>query len=77
MILCVFLEGIDTWTRLHARMIVILSKFNQSATTCKKKHENLFKAYKEDKIANGISMNARHESKFLTLWKSGGTKPDK
>ena len=65
MILCISLEGIDTWTRLHARMVVMLPKFNRSATACRKKHENLFKAYKEDKMANGISGNARHESKFF------------
>ena len=28
-----------------------------------KKYENLFKAYKEDKIINGISRNVHHESK--------------
>ena len=50
---------------IHARIVVILRKFNQSATACRKKHENLFKAYKEDKMANGISGNARHESKFF------------
>ena len=31
---------------------------------CRKKHENLFKAYKDDKLTNGIFENARHESKF-------------
>ena len=65
MILCVFLEGIDTWTRIHARMVVMLPKFNRSATTCRKKHENLFKAYKEDKMENRISGNVRYESKFF------------
>ena len=60
-VLCVFLEGIDTWTRLHARMVVMLPKFNQSATACR----NLFKTYKENKMTNGISRNARHESKFF------------
>ena len=65
MILCVFLEGIDTWTRLDARMVVMLRKFNPSVTSCRKKHENLFKTSKEDKMANGISGNAHHESKFF------------
>ena len=65
MILCVFLEGIDTWTRLHARMVVMFPKFNRSATDCRKKHKNLFKAYKEDKMANEILGNACHESKFF------------
>ena len=62
---CVFLEGIYTWTRLHVRMVVMLPKFNQSATACRKKHENLFKAYNKDKMANGILGNAFHESKFF------------
>ena len=65
MILYVFLEGIDTWTRLHVRMVVMLPKFNRSAIACRKKHENLFKVYKENKMANGISGNAHHESKFF------------
>ena len=65
MILCVFLEGIDTWTRLHARIVVMLLKLNRSATACRKKYENLFKAYKEDKMANEISRNACHESKLF------------
>ena len=65
MILYVFFEGIDTWTRLHARMVVMLPKFNRSAIACRKKHENLFKAYKEDKMTNGISGNARHENKIF------------
>ena len=65
MVLGVFLEEIDTWTRLHARMVVMLPKFNQSVTACRKKYENLFKAYNDDKMANGISRNAHHESKFF------------
>ena len=52
---------------LHARMVVMLLKFNRSVTACRKKHENLFKAYKEDKMTNGISGNARHESKFFDV----------
>ena len=60
MVLSVFLEGIDIWTRLHAKMVVMFPKFNRSATACRKKHENLFKAYKEDKMANGISGNGCH-----------------
>ena len=33
-------------------------------TSCRKKHENLFKAYENDKLAKGILGNAHHESKF-------------
>ena len=65
MILYIFLEGIDTWTRLHARMVVMLSIFNRSVTAYRKKHENLFKTYKEDKMTNGITRNACYENKFF------------
>jgi hypothetical protein len=56
--------GIDTWIRLHARMVVILPKFNRTNEACRKKFEKIFKAYKGNKMANGISSNDRHESKF-------------
>ena len=62
--LCVSLERVDIWIRLHTRMVVILSKFNWMAVVCRKKHENIFKTYKDDKLANGILENACDESKF-------------
>jgi hypothetical protein len=47
--------------RLHARM---LPKFNYTTQACRKKWNVIFKAYKDDKMAKGISGSARHESKY-------------
>lgn len=63
-ILMFFCLGIDTWVRLHARMVVMHPKFTRTSQACRKKFEKIFKAYKEDKMANQISGNDRHESKF-------------
>jgi len=51
------LVGIDSWVRLHARMVVILPKFNRTVVACHKKFKSIFYAYEEDKMANGISGN--------------------
>ncbi|KAG0574894.1 hypothetical protein KC19_VG300500 [Ceratodon purpureus] len=56
--------GIDTWVRLHARMVVMLPKFNRTVQACRKKFNQVFASYKEDKLANGISDNNPQESKF-------------
>ncbi len=62
--LALLVVGIDTWVRLHARMVVMLPKFNRTAVACRKKFKTIFDAYKEDKLANGISGNNRQEGKF-------------
>lgn len=38
--------------------------FSRTAEACRKKFEMVFKQYKEDKLANSISGNGRHECKF-------------
>jgi len=38
-------------------MIVMLPKFNRTTVACHKKFKVIFNAYKEDKMANGISGN--------------------
>ena len=55
---------IDTWVRLHTKMVIMLPKFIRTTQTCRKKFNQIFSAYKEDKLANGISGNNRQESKF-------------
>jgi hypothetical protein len=62
--LALLVVGIDTWVRLHARMVIMLPKFNRTAVACRKKFKTIFDAYKEDKLANGISGNNRQEGKF-------------
>ena len=64
MFLAILFVGIDTWVKLHAKMVMMLPKFNRTAIACRKKFKAIFDAYKEDKMANGISGNNRHESKF-------------
>ena len=66
-IFIVFVVGIDILVRLHARMVVMLPKFNRTATVCRKKFTQVFVAYKEDKLANGISGNNRQEKKFYEV----------
>lgn len=56
--------GINTWLRFHATLLALQPKFNRTSLACKKKFTAIFKAYKEDKMANGISGNDRHESKY-------------
>lgn len=45
-------------------MLAVQLKFNWTSLVCKKKFTAIFEAYKEDKMANGISGNDRHESKY-------------
>ena len=65
MFLCDFFKGVDTWIRLHVRIMIMLPRFNRTTTACRKKHNNLFKAYEEDKMTNGILRNVCYESNFF------------
>lgn len=58
-------QGIDTWVKLHARMVAMIPNFTRSSVACKKKFSSIFKQYKEDKLANGISGNDRRECQFF------------
>ena len=60
----IFFAGMDTWIRLQARMLAAFPGFSRTTEGCRKKFENIFKSYKEDKLANSISGNNRHECKF-------------
>ena len=52
------------WHKLHARLLAQIPLFKKSHGACKKKFNSLFKTYKDDRIANTISGESRHESKF-------------
>ena len=52
------------WHKLHARLLSQIPVFKKSYVVCRKKFDSLFKTYKEDKMANTISGESRHESKF-------------
>ena len=45
-------------------MVIMLPKFNRTANAYRKKHESIFKAHKDDKLAKGILENVCYESKF-------------
>ena len=45
-------------------MLAAIPGFSRTAEACRKKFETVFKSYKEDKLANSVSGNDRHECKF-------------
>ena len=69
--------GVDTWLKLHARLIAVIPGLNRTSEGCKKKFNTLYKLYKEDKLANGISGSDRHACKFYDSfdqwWHQTGT----
>lgn len=69
--------GVDTWLKLHARLIAVIPGLNRTAEACKKKFNSMYKLYKEDKVANGISGSNRHACKFYDSfdqwWHQTGT----
>ena len=58
-------------------MIAVIPGLNRTAEGCKKKFNSLYKLYKEDKLANGISGSDRHACKFYDSfdqwWHQTGT----
>ena len=67
----------DTWLKLHARLIAVIPRLNRTAEACKKKSNSLYKLYKEDKLVNGISGSDRRTCKFYDSfdqwWHQTGT----
>ena len=59
--------GINTWVQFHAMMVVMLPKFNRTTQACRKKFNQIFASYKEDKLINSISGNNWQKSNFTTL----------
>ena len=45
-------------------MLAAIPGFSRTIEGCRKKFENIFKSYKEEKLANSISGNNTHECKF-------------
>jgi hypothetical protein len=45
-------------------MLVTLPGFSRTPITCNQKFNAIYKQYKDDKIANGISNNDHHECLF-------------
>jgi hypothetical protein len=68
---------VDVWLKLHARMVAVIPGLNRTAEACKKKFNVLYKQYRLDKMANGVSGSDRHECKFYDAfdqwWHQTGT----
>ena len=45
-------------------MLAAIPGFSRTTKGCRKKFENIFRSYKEDKLANSICGNNKHECKF-------------
>jgi len=58
---------VNMWHKLHARLLSQIPALKKSSLAIKKKFNNLFKIYKEDKLANNISGESRHECKYYDL----------
>lgn len=58
-------------------MLAVIPGLNRTAEACKKKFNILFKQYRHDKIANGVSGSDRKECKFYDAfdqwWHQTGT----
>jgi hypothetical protein len=51
----------NTWIKLHARMVVGIRGFNRTWLSCKKKYKAILKEYRNDKRANEISGTDRKQ----------------
>jgi hypothetical protein len=58
------------WHKLHARLLSHIPTLKKSPLAIKKKFNSLFKAYKEDKLANNVSGESRHECKYYDQFES-------
>lgn len=41
--------GVNTWNKLHTRMLTVCRGFRKSANACKKKYSILYNEYKKDR----------------------------
>jgi hypothetical protein len=69
---------VDTWLKLHSRMIAIIPGLNCTSKAYKKKFNVLYKQYRLAKMANGISGSDHKECKYYEAfdqwWHQTGTK---
>ena len=77
MILCVFLERIDTWTRLHTRMVVMFQNSTNRPLLVGRNIRIFSKHTRMTKWQMEFQGMLVMRASFLMLWMSGGTKPDK
>ena len=61
----------NTWIKLHARMVSSLRNFGRTWLACKKKYKTLLIEYKNDKRSNEISGHERRECQYyeqMDMW---------
>ena len=61
----------NTWIKLHARMVSSLRNFEMTWLACKKKYKVLLIEYKNDKRSNEISGHERRECQYyeqMDMW---------
>ena len=58
------------WHKLHARLLSQIPTLKKSPVAIKKKFNNLFKAYMEDKLASNVYGESRHECKYYDQFES-------
>jgi 5-methylcytosine-specific restriction endonuclease McrBC GTP-binding regulatory subunit McrB len=61
----------NTWIKLHARMVSSLRNFGRTWLACKKKYKTLLVEYKNDKRSNEISGHERRECQYyeqMDMW---------
>jgi hypothetical protein len=63
-------QGVDMWHKLHARLLSQIPTLKKSPVAVKKKFNNMFKAYKENKLANNVSGESRHDCKYYDQFES-------
>ena len=59
-----YCAGVNVWLKLHARMVVVIFGLNRTTEACKMKFNVLYKQYRLDKMANGVSVSDRYECQF-------------
>ena len=52
------------WLKLHSRLLCLQPTFKKTPKACKSKFNDVYNAYKDDKLANNISGESRHTCKF-------------
>lgn len=57
---------VDTWLRLHARLLAVVLSLHRSAKNSKNKFNSSYKSYKEDKLANEILESDNFENFTVT-----------
>jgi len=56
----ILFTGVDMWLKLHSKLVCTLPNFQKTPKDCKKKFNDVYEAYKEDKRRDNISGGSHH-----------------